>query len=78
MFKNNDTKAKEIAHKLTHDFPYHGYPITYKEARNIGLKVKTPYDGDTYKQLWQVMKDWLMLYANKPAGTHFIRFWLPK
>jgi hypothetical protein len=78
MFKYDKAKAREIAHKLTHDFPYHGYPVTYKEARSIGLKVKTPYDGEDYKQLWQVMRDWLMVYANKPAGTHFIRFWLPK
>lgn len=78
MFKHDAAKAKEVAHKLTCDFPYHGYPVTYKVAKNIGLEVKTPYDGENYKQFWQVMRDWLMVYANKPAGTHFIRFWLPK
>lgn len=36
----HDTKkAKEISRKLNEDYPSHGYPITLKEAKEIGLNV---------------------------------------
>ena len=33
-------KAEEISRKLNYDYPSHGYPITLREARAIGLNVK--------------------------------------
>jgi len=38
-------KAEEIAHKLTEGRWTHDYPITAKEAREIGLPVNTDFDS---------------------------------
>lgn len=34
-------EAERISNHLNSDYPSHTYPITYKEAKNIGLKVET-------------------------------------
>ncbi|GAB4148633.1 MAG: hypothetical protein OHK0017_11530 [Patescibacteria group bacterium] len=33
-------KIEQISHKLNYDYPAHGYPITMREAEEIGLNIK--------------------------------------
>lgn len=37
---NDDQKIEEITQRLNHDYPAHGYPITVREAKKMGLPVK--------------------------------------
>jgi ATP-dependent protease ClpP protease subunit len=37
---NDEEKIDKITSRLNHDYPAHGYPITIREARNMGLPVK--------------------------------------
>ncbi len=43
-----DEKAKELAHILTSGKWTHDYPITYKEAKELGLHVKTDVPEEVY------------------------------
>lgn len=38
-FKGREDKAAEIAHKLTWEYPSHGYVIDFDKAKSIGLNV---------------------------------------
>ena len=39
MGENEAKKAKEIAEKLNRSFAHHGYPLSRREAKEIGLKI---------------------------------------
>lgn len=49
-------KAREIAKVLSKKFYHHGYPLSRKEARQIGLKVAEP-SADVEDLLWKLWLD---------------------
>lgn len=61
-------KAKKISDVLNSGYPSHGYPITLREARRIGLKVE-PLDEDINKLLFELNE----IYAEmgQRASTDF-------
>ncbi len=61
-------KAKKISDILNSNYPSHGYPITLREAKRIGLKVE-PLDEDINKLLFELNE----IYAEmgQRASTDF-------
>lgn len=57
MHKNrfDDQKIEWIANHLVYDYPAHGYPILYAEAKQIGLNAELLPDNITML-LWELMK----------------------
>lgn len=57
---SDTNKVKAIAEALNRSFYHHGYPVGRKEAREMGLPVRTPTtreDFDLENCLWQVWSD---------------------
>jgi len=44
-----DEKAEEIAKKLTEGYYTHDYPITFEEAKELGLPVKDEIPPEVYE-----------------------------
>ncbi|MFC1972666.1 hypothetical protein ACFLVE_04615 [Chloroflexota bacterium] len=60
MFKGNtesDSIVAEIAHKLTEGYYYHGYPISRREAQELGLQVEDIPDA-----LWGSISELMAAY----------------
>ena len=57
MHKNpfDDTKIEWISNHLVYDYPSHGYPILFNEAKNIGLNVEMLPDAIS-NTLWDLLK----------------------
>jgi len=61
MFKNDPSKAREIAKKLVEGYSYHGRCINFAECQRIGLNVKM-VDNEERKAIYDVyraIKDFL-------------------
>lgn len=53
----DDEKVKKIVEAITSDICIHGYPIARDEARNLGLKVKSP-DEKLEEIIWKLYKEY--------------------
>lgn len=60
---SNMQKARGISEKLTRDYFHHGYPVSRKEAKDIGLKVakEMPEVEDLMWQIWTNLSEELAL-----------------
>ena len=61
MFKDNPSKAKEIAEKLVEGYSYHGRCINFAECKRIGLNVKMVEDEKrkAIYSVYRAIKDFL-------------------
>lgn len=49
-------QAQEIAEKLSKNFAHHGYPLSRREAKQIGLKVNEP-SAEVETLMWDIWLD---------------------
>ncbi|HET9408914.1 MAG TPA: hypothetical protein VFO39_16850 [Candidatus Sulfotelmatobacter sp.] len=61
-------KAKRISEILNSEYPSHGYPITLREARRIGLNVE-PLDEDVNQLLFELNETYAEM--GQRAATDF-------
>lgn len=63
-------QAQEIAAKLSTNFAHHGYPLSRREAKQIGLKVTEP-SADVETLMWSI---WLDIEAELKVRRPFSAF----
>lgn len=72
--KYQNSKTDQIKAYLLFNLPTHGFVISYKHAKNIGINVE-PHDSDY--EAWKLMRAWLSRYLAKESDRHFIRYIIP-
>lgn len=64
MLKDHPNQVSEVAQALTEGFFSHGYPIGYREAKELGLKV-TEAQGELWDVIWKLYLGYEELFKEK-------------